>query len=312
VRISHSELVDSVLGSVAFEAIKYELNPGIAETFPWLSSQATGWEQYVFHKLCFEYKTRCATSTVGSVLLIPEYDPSDRPPETEAQASAYSGCVEDVPWRNQMLNFKKVNMFPMGPRKFLRDQKVGGADLKTYDVGALYLGTVEEASAAAIGKLWVHYDVEFFIPQSLGSSVPIAKSLSLYSRAAAQTITTATWTDIEFDTTVVDGLGIGNGTSGVFTLPKGAYLVQAKGNFQDNATEAFTGILRIFRDAVTVDQSSFNNSSSAAPSQSMSCQYYVTSDGTNTVKVQVYLVGAAGTLTSIASPGTTNLVIQAV
>jgi len=150
-RIVNSELVSSVLGSVSFDATSYPINPGLSSTFPWLSTQATSWQQYRFRRLRFRYVTRTATSEKGSVILSPEYNPNDPPPTTEAQASNTQDACEDVCWNNIECELSPQAMYPSGPRKLVRSTNIVG-DKNLYDSGTLYFCTVEEDSADAIGS----------------------------------------------------------------------------------------------------------------------------------------------------------------
>jgi len=143
------------------------LNPGIANTFIWLSTQALGWEQYKFHMLRFRYLTRTGSSTAGSVMLIPDYDAADAAPTSEFTASSYEDCREDVIWKDQLCVLDPKAMCGLVDRHNTRFGALNAnLDIKTYDVGNLYVAVVGTGSAPAnIGKLWVEYDVEFFKPQ---------------------------------------------------------------------------------------------------------------------------------------------------
>lgn len=168
--IKHRELIASVTGTVAFTvANSFALNPGLAQTFPWLSTQALGWEQYKFNRLKFCYYTRTGTATPGSVLLVPDYDAADSAPLSEQIASAYRDCVEEVPWVESFSceldpSALQGNVGPTG-RHFVRTAPLAAnLDIKTYDCGNLHLATVD-GTAVPWGKLWVEYDVDLYVPQ---------------------------------------------------------------------------------------------------------------------------------------------------
>lgn len=299
-RIIHRELVSSVNGSVAFTANRFAINPGMASTFPWLASQADGWEQYRFNKLCFEFVTRCATSTVGSVILAPDYDPQDSDPVSESQVTSYQDAIENAPWRDQVCHLSPQAMFPMGPRKFIRTSLVAG-DARTYDAGNFYLCTVEEVGANAIGKLWVSYDVELFVPQ-IAPSAPIAGISSvLHHIAGAQALATATPEAVLFDTFVSNGLRLGAAATGVFTPPAGAYNVMCSVIGKDTSTEAFTLELELYKNGAPLADKQI--STIYSPSHTANGQHpivlfgYLSCNGTDTFELEVTATGAAGTLT---------------
>jgi hypothetical protein len=165
-RIVHREFIGNITGSVAFNLSQsLAVNPGLAATFPWLSVTAQAWEQYKFHKLRFCFYTRTGSNTPGSVLLSPDYDASDAPPSSEQIMSSYDNTVEDAPWKDMCCVLKPQLMSGMAKRHFVRSAALAAnQDIKLYDVADFYVGTVD-GTAVSWGKLWVEYDIEFFIPQ---------------------------------------------------------------------------------------------------------------------------------------------------
>jgi hypothetical protein len=165
--IKHRELVANLTGTSAFTvANTFALNPGLAATFPWLSTQAQGWEQYRFNRLRFCYYTRTGTSTPGSVLMVPDYDAADPAPISEQVASAYRDVVEEVPWIEEFsCVLDPSSLHAEGPRKYIRTAALAAnLDIKTYDAGQLFLCTTD-GTAVNWGKVWVEYDVDLFVPQ---------------------------------------------------------------------------------------------------------------------------------------------------
>lgn len=233
--VNHRELIGTVNGSVAFTATKYVCNPGIAATFPWLSVQAGQWEQYRFNKLRFRYLTRTATTTVGSILMAPDYDPTDSPPSTELAVSTYQDCVEDAVWVEELCcDLNVASMFPNGQRKFVRSSGVGLEDLKLYDAANFFLCTVEEANANAIGKLWVEYDVDFFTPQThSGSSTNDARFASHYVDSDAESLASGISKALTLSDIVCDPLSIGTPAAGIFTPAAGMYRFEAQCSVND-------------------------------------------------------------------------------
>lgn len=299
-RIRHSELIQSVNGSVAFTATKIAVNPGLDASFPWLAPQAKQWEQYHVHRLEYRFVTRTSTATVGSVLLAPDYDALDTTPTTEAQVSTYQDAVEDAAWRDQCCRLSVDAMHPLGPRKYVRSAAVG-ADLKTYDVANLFLCTVEEVGTDAIGKLWVDYDIEFFVPQS-GDSTASSETTTFRTQVAAQTLATGVSESVEFDTLVVDPLGIGTPVVGVFTPPAGAYWVRANVTANDSATEAFSVALQARKNNANLPVTVISTDNSlGGGAVNVSIDFYVICNGTDTIQINVVATGAAGTLTLAAN-----------
>lgn len=165
-RITHRELIAQVSGTVAFTATQFAINPGMSSTFPWLSTQASSWEQYKFHRLAFCYESRCSSATNGTCILAPDYDAADTTPTSEVIASSYADTTEAVPWTTKFSCALNPNsMLGLAPRKYVRTEGLAdNLDVKTYDSGNMYLCTTD-GTATNWGKLYVEYDVELFVPQ---------------------------------------------------------------------------------------------------------------------------------------------------
>jgi hypothetical protein len=202
-RYSHRELV---LSNVAFPASNEAnfnlasslfINPGLASTFPWLAPIAIQFEQYVFHRLTLEWIPIAPTSTQGDVYIVPVYDASGSPPTTETQAANNMGAVTNSVWKGFAVHCDPAGMRAGTTRKFVRDRAVAG-DLKTYDSGQIFVCTNNGNTASqAAGKLFVNYDVEFFVPNSdnlVGTLIPTATSQ--FDVTGSQTLTTATGTNV--------------------------------------------------------------------------------------------------------------------
>lgn len=306
--ICHRELVSSVNGSIAFTATKFPLNPGVATTFPWLSTQANLWDQYRFRRLRFEYITRTATTTVGSVLLVPDYDPTDIAPTSEAIASAHSDTVEDACYKNLtcVLDPRAMNPFggTLAGRRYVRSFNQAG-DISTFDSGNFYFCTVEQTGASAIGKLWVEYEVELFKPQ-LGNTTVAPSLTSLFALTPSQALVTGVSTNLIPNAQVADPLSVGLvGTplvSGTFTPPKGSYLISGYVQFADTVNEAFTCTAQVRQNGAALAQPSICSISigatgAANESLTLPIAAVVNCSGTDTIDVRVTAVGAAGVLT---------------
>lgn len=179
-RVIHRELVANITGSTAYTIAKQlALNPGMASTFPWLSTQAQSWETYRFNRLDFQYYTRTGSNVPGSVALIPDYDAADPAPVSELAASSFEDVKEDAPWKDLVCRLRPAAMHSMGPKKFIRSQALAvNEDIKTYDCGNLFVSTVD-GTAVPWGKLWVDYDVTLFTPalNPLGSGAQASQHI---------------------------------------------------------------------------------------------------------------------------------------
>jgi len=158
-RIVHREQIDTVAGHTGFYIdSSWNINPGLSDSFPWLSIQASGWEKYRFNSLKLCYYPRCSTLTVGSIMMAPDYDSADSPPSSEQIAASFLGAVEDAPWKTTTLNF---NSSQLSRDRFIRSGALApNLDIRNTDVANAYVIVSDGATdGAGWGKLWIEYDV---------------------------------------------------------------------------------------------------------------------------------------------------------
>lgn len=167
VRIRHREYIADVAGSVAFAATGYAINPGIATSFPWLSNLAVNFESYLFRSLSFEYETQKSTATSGAVMLAVDFDAADAAPATKTALMTYHNAVRSAVWGECCYRSDGADLRKFGVQRYIRSAALAAdLDIKTYDVGNLFVATQGEADTTAIGELYVVYDVELITPQS--------------------------------------------------------------------------------------------------------------------------------------------------
>jgi hypothetical protein len=148
-----------------FETDSFFINPGLATTFPWLSSIAIRYERYQFKKLRFHYEPKCSASTAGTVILAVDYDPLDEAPATKQEVLSYHGKGDSVPWlpcNTEMGSFIGANRGSLFTRP---GTLAANRDQKTYDLGQLFVCTSGHAGTTVCGELYVDYEVELLIPQ---------------------------------------------------------------------------------------------------------------------------------------------------
>lgn len=168
-RITHKEYIADIkagLGTpTAFNLTQYAINPGQATTFPWLSKIASNYESYIFEKLTFSYQTEAPSSLGGTMVMTVDYDASDAAPTNKQQALTYRSAVRSAPWVNcdhysltEDLRKSKTNFVRPGLQP-------GNTDIKTYDVGNLFVISQGVTTASAVlGELYVEYTVNLMTP----------------------------------------------------------------------------------------------------------------------------------------------------
>jgi hypothetical protein len=167
VRVRHREYLADVAGSVAFAATGFAINPGIATSFPWLSNIAVNFESYLFRALSFEYETQKSASTSGTIMMAVDFDAADAAPASKTALMTYHNAVRSAVWGECCYRSDMMDLRKFGVQRYVRSGALAAnLDIKTYDVGNLFVATQGEADTSAIGELYVVYDVELITPQT--------------------------------------------------------------------------------------------------------------------------------------------------
>lgn len=164
-RIRHREYVcdvTSVTASMHFDS--RPLNPGVSDTFPWLSGIANQYEEYVFRSLKFEYVSRLPATVGGFLAMVVDYDALDTVPTSKQQMLTYAGCVSEVIWKDLSFQADPSHFTRPYSRRFTRAGVHDVTDVKTYDLGNFVLATNAPTNLTN-GELFVEYDVELYVPQ---------------------------------------------------------------------------------------------------------------------------------------------------
>jgi len=198
-------------------------------------------EKYKFEFLEFYYKREVSefatNGTTGKVMLSFDSDASDPPPASKQQVEDTDPHVDCMPSENMTLRVpqKVLNKFTDG--YYIRPAGLpGGNDIKTYDVGNLYVSTIALAAAnAVIGELHVRYRVHCFVPilESM-TTAPANNSVSVWRSNAVNTAASGIQGQVLFATQDANGAG-GVNTAGAIVMPPGNYLADLSVNIY-NAT----------------------------------------------------------------------------
>jgi hypothetical protein len=157
--VSHTELVQSVLGSVAFTVTTVPVLPGESASFPWLSSVAKNYEKITWQKLEYMYKTKTNTLALGNVILAFEPDVNDGAPATAQIMESYRDSVNTSPWGNVTLKVSKESFTQY--KSYFNSSSAQ----PTSSPGQFLIGTEGQANADKIGNLYVTYVCTLHTPQ---------------------------------------------------------------------------------------------------------------------------------------------------
>lgn len=194
------------------------LNPGIPESFPWLSAIAQNFTQYRFKSLIFTFKSTSGalstTQALGEIIGACQYD---------VYAAAFTNKTQML---NEIFSSSKVPsmdaIFPIecDPKQtmntglmYVRGGAVpSGQDKRFYDMGTFYLASNGmNVANITMGELWVSYVVELIKPQL--ASTDIAPQVGACAHYWTQGATAGTPTHNL--TSVFDNIGLTWGDNGV-------------------------------------------------------------------------------------------------
>lgn len=169
---TYSEGFDNMVPYVCFTL---SINPGLKESFPWLYTQAQGYESYKFTHLKYEWVPSCPTSTPGSVLLAIDFDPMDPVPSDAKAMSNYQGAVRSDVWSPVTMVANMKDSRNAGEFRFVRSSlsSTEASQLPMYDLGNMFLSFPDMLAlpedATPLGTLYVDFTVEFKTPQVSGA-----------------------------------------------------------------------------------------------------------------------------------------------
>lgn len=184
ITLEYTEYVmDIYSGGANFTNMKFPVNPGLS-WFSFLSQLAEQYEQYYFDKLIFKYVPTVAnvtaTGQLGSVMMAFKYNASDPVFLTKQQMMGYSGAINDIISNHIFLGVECSRSKGAASSLYIRGGSVpSGQDIKTYDLGALFIGTAGVNTTSfpvgtQIGELHVMYSVKLMKPRiyaTVGASV---------------------------------------------------------------------------------------------------------------------------------------------
>ena len=204
--VTHREYIaDITRNSNAFTVDTFNINSGLASTFPWLAQIAGRFESYTFERLDFVFESMVPTTQAGTVMMAIDFDAADTPPTTKTTIMSYYGAVRSAPWQPSILRTSTVDRTKMVKERYVRTGALTGTyDIKTYDMGNLFVATVGTGTQSVVlGELYVDYTVRFRTPQ-----ISTAPGLGLNRRATQTgTITTQAGTIIS---NIANVVGEGN------------------------------------------------------------------------------------------------------
>jgi len=178
VYMSHTEFVQNITVSTTagqtqtpFAIQAFDLNPGIGNSFPFLSQLAANYELYDWHGLIFHYKptsgefgASAVSNALGKVVMATKYGVT--------QTTPFANCVEmqnydyansAKPSCGMIHGIETDNRSNFGGNMLVVRTEPPVESRLLYDLGRFYVATegvpLAASSTAVIGELWVTYRV---------------------------------------------------------------------------------------------------------------------------------------------------------
>lgn len=174
VTIRHREFIAQIRGSTGFAVQNsFVLNPGLAATFPWLSTIAGSFQEYKFKGIVFHYIPSSGTAVsgtnaaLGTVMLQTSYRSSDTAPQSKTELLNEYWSGETVPCDTVAHPIEcDPNENPFNVQ-YVRTSSVvpAGDSTLLYDLGVTHVAVAgQQVSGNTLGDLWVTYEVELKKP----------------------------------------------------------------------------------------------------------------------------------------------------
>jgi len=234
IRINHREFIGDVSSpGSAFNLVQYSINPGLAASFPFLSTLTSAFEQYDIEGMVYEFKSTSGTAVgstntaLGVVIMATNYDVLDPPFASKVEMEAYQFATSTVPSASVLHAIECARDKSAMPISYVRTNTApSNSDLRMYDHGLFQIATQGQQAACVIGELWVTYSVKLMKPKL---SSPIV------DRIACVDVTSNTFTSGAKPTTLASYYAgstfvVGYNGAGTLTVPYtgryvfGAYL----------------------------------------------------------------------------------------
>jgi hypothetical protein len=190
--VRHKEFLGEVTSSTGFAVqASYPINPGLAQTFPWLNRLATCYQQYEIKGMIFHYvptsgnAVSSSNNALGSVMLQTSYRVTDSAPTSKVELLNEYWSTEVVPSETTCHPIEcnpKENPFTV---HYVRSGTLpDDENALMYDIGVTHVCTSGQQTAGVVlGDLWVTYEIELKKPivasdvtSSIGRNVFITSS----------------------------------------------------------------------------------------------------------------------------------------
>lgn len=179
-KVCHREYIKDIFsgptlvsGATAFNIETFSINPGLEQTFPWLTSVAANYECYRIDGMIFEFKSMSSnalTSTntaLGTVIMATQYNAASTDFVNKQQMENYEFAQSCKPAESMLHMIECARNETPIPELYVRLGAVpSNQDQRLYDIGDFSIATQGmQAENINLGELWVTYDITLFKPK---------------------------------------------------------------------------------------------------------------------------------------------------
>lgn len=171
--ITKREFLADIKSTISFSNQAFPINPGLVETFPWLSNMASLFEQWVPMGILFEFESQSGNAfsstnnALGNIAMTIEYNPQQPNFGTMSQVLNNIWTVSQKPTCSFTLPVECSPAERATTLFYVRDGGVpDNQDQKFYDLGNVQVSTEGmQQDGVLIGKLWISYMIGFMKPK---------------------------------------------------------------------------------------------------------------------------------------------------
>lgn len=166
----------------------WALNPGLPDSFPWLSQLAINFEEYELLQLAYTYKSTVAdfassSGQVGQVVMCTQYNPNSDVFADKEEMMLYEGGMSCKTTDSLIHGIEcDPSKIAGAPSKYVRVGNLPPTeDLKNYDLGRTSIAVLNAPATYAgqqLGELWVSYTIRLRKPKfSSGNAYNVRRDM---------------------------------------------------------------------------------------------------------------------------------------
>jgi len=182
--VRHREYLMDISATTVFTVETLPINPGMVQTFPWLSAIAQHFEQYKMRGLLFEFKSlssdsvlsSATSSALGSVVMATQYNVLNPVFPDKFTMENYEFANSSKPSIGFLHPVECARSGTPISELFIRSgNPFAGSDLRLYDLGTFNIATVGmQAASGVAGELWCTYEIELLKPR-ISSEIDVSE-----------------------------------------------------------------------------------------------------------------------------------------